>query len=62
MANYCPDKILTIAGVWQDTFREYEILAGVLHNLDPSTEDDELHTLNNQYLRVIGNSIAYNGK
>ncbi|KAF1968814.1 hypothetical protein BU23DRAFT_601953 [Bimuria novae-zelandiae CBS 107.79] len=43
--------------VWQDPFRQYGILARVLRNLDPSTD---ITTLNNQYLRVIGNAIAYN--
>jgi hypothetical protein len=50
--------ILTVTGVWQGLFREHEILASVLQNLDPSTNGA---ALNNQYLRVIGNSIAYNG-
>lgn len=49
--------ILTVVGVWQDPFREYEILERVLQKLDPSSQ---VHNLNNQYLRVMGNSIAYN--
>ncbi|KAF2445086.1 ARM repeat-containing protein [Karstenula rhodostoma CBS 690.94] len=43
--------------IWQDLFREHEILASVLNNLDRSTD---CVALNNQYLRVIGNSVAYN--
>lgn len=51
--------VLTTSGVWQDLFREYDVLATVLNSLDPSSDSS---ALNNQYLRVIGNSIAYNGK
>ena len=46
-------------GVWQDPFREYGVLAWVLRKLDPSAENAAPH---NQYLRVVGNSIAYNSK
>ena len=52
---------MTTVGVWQDPFRKYRILEQVLHNLDPSTESEGPHDLNNQYLRVVGNAIAYNG-
>ncbi|KAJ4350274.1 uncharacterized protein N0V89_008895 [Didymosphaeria variabile] len=43
--------------IWQDLFRQHEILASVLQNLTPSTA---FPALDNQYLRVIGNAIAYN--
>ncbi|KAJ4305176.1 hypothetical protein N0V90_000707 [Kalmusia sp. IMI 367209] len=42
---------------WQVPYREFGVLAQVLRNLNPSTTSPSLA---NQYLRVIGNSVAYN--
>ncbi|KAL1609889.1 hypothetical protein SLS60_001554 [Paraconiothyrium brasiliense] len=56
-----PQKLSDIAS-WLKRLKsaessQYEILSNVLQNLEPSTA---FPALNNQYLRVIGNAIAYN--